>query len=156
MGLRRSSRFLAAAIIAGCISIALSGCSSAPPDEGSLAEDAVPASPAASAVDYEVELVGDLDDDLRSLLEDSSQLIRLQDRPPAGLSGLRRRVNDDLERLATALRSEGYYDHSLVDHMTGAGTEADPVLPKSRTLTKIFSRGTARVFATAWMIRRLA
>lgn len=127
MGLRRSSRFLAAAIFAGCISIALAGCSSAPSDEGSLAGDAVPPSPTASAIDYEFELVGDLDDDLRSLLEDSSQLIRLQERPPAGLAGLRRRVNDDLERLATALRSEGYYDHSLTDHMTGSGTEADPV-----------------------------
>ncbi len=115
------------AILAAGIGITLAGCGSAPSPDGPPAEDAVQPSSAASAINYEVELVGDLNDDLRSLLEDSSQLIRLQPRPPAGLSGLRRRVKDDLERLAKALRSEGYYDHSLTDQMSGPGTEAEPV-----------------------------
>lgn len=46
---------------------------------------------------------------LRGLLERSSQLIALQDRPPFTAIGLRRRIDGDIERFQDVLRSEGYY-----------------------------------------------
>ncbi|MGF1609593.1 MAG: POTRA domain-containing protein, partial [Kiloniellales bacterium] len=44
-----------------------------------------------------------------ALLEQSSQLVALQDQRPATPAALRRRVEGDLERLEQALRSEGFY-----------------------------------------------
>jgi translocation and assembly module TamA len=46
-------------------------------------------------------------------LRASSQLMTLADRPPATSIGLRRRAEDDIGRLQTALRSEGYYDAQI-------------------------------------------
>lgn len=61
-------------------------------------------------ISYDTELTGVEKDGLAELLEDSSELIALEDRLPASLGALRRRAEGDLERLQTALRSEGYYD----------------------------------------------
>lgn len=58
---------------------------------------------------YVPALEGVEDAGLRDILEASSQLFGLVARPPATLSGLERRAEEDLERLQTALRSEGYY-----------------------------------------------
>lgn len=62
---------------------------------------------------YSVRIVGDIDDKLRALLEESSQLRSLRDRPPASPAALRRRIADDVARFATVLRSEGYYAHRI-------------------------------------------
>ncbi len=64
-------------------------------------------------VGYETLLRGVEDEGLRAVLEGSSQLFALAQRPPATLIGLRRRAEADLERLRTALRSEGYYASEL-------------------------------------------
>jgi len=64
-------------------------------------------------VAYETALLGIEDEGLRAVLEASSQLFALAQRPPATLVGLRRRAEGDLERLRTALRSEGYYASQL-------------------------------------------
>lgn len=64
----------------------------------------------AGGISYDTELTGVEKDGLAELLEDSSELIALEDRLPASLGALRRRAEGDLERLQTALRSEGYYD----------------------------------------------
>jgi translocation and assembly module TamA len=63
----------------------------------------------AEDVNYEVEITGVADDDLRKALEQASQLIALKDRPPASLLGLRRRADNDGQLLARVLASRGYY-----------------------------------------------
>lgn len=68
-----------------------------------------PAATAPPGIDYAVTITGVPEKDLTELLEQSSQLAALRDRPPATLAGLRRRADDDRERLASTLRSEGYY-----------------------------------------------
>lgn len=67
----------------------------------------------ADAVPYEVSLEGVADEALLEILRQSSQLVALSDKPPATTIGLRRRAEDDIERLQTALRSEGYYDGTI-------------------------------------------
>jgi translocation and assembly module TamA len=69
--------------------------------------------PTATTVPYEARIEGVADENLRSILEASSQLLALRDKPPATAVGLRRRASDDIERLNTALRSEGYYQARL-------------------------------------------
>ncbi|HMA14693.1 MAG TPA: autotransporter assembly complex family protein, partial [Kiloniellaceae bacterium] len=63
-----------------------------------------------AGVAYEVSIEGIEDAALLDLLRASSQLVALADKPPATAVGLRRRATDDVGRLQTALRSEGYYD----------------------------------------------
>ena len=58
---------------------------------------------------YTAALEGVDDSGLREVLEASAQLFALSNRPPPTLAGLERRAQDDLARLQTALRSEGYY-----------------------------------------------
>ena len=65
---------------------------------------------AQEAVPYRVEIVGVADKALLGLLQQSSQLLELQDRPPQSLARLRARADTDIERLGKALRSRGYYD----------------------------------------------
>lgn len=62
---------------------------------------------------YEAHLTGVEDEGLLEVLRASSQLVALADKPPATTVGLRRRAEDDVERLQTALRSEGYYDGQI-------------------------------------------
>ena len=64
---------------------------------------------------YEVTFEGIADSGLQTLLEQSSQAIALKGEPPKGWSALARRVESDVDRLASALRSEGYYAASI-DH----------------------------------------
>lgn len=49
------------------------------------------------------------EDALRSLFEDASRLVRLEDRLPTSLERLRRRAESDVERFLKILRSEGFY-----------------------------------------------
>ncbi len=79
-----------------------------------------PESPRAEGAAYEVRIEGVEDAGLLEILQASSQLVALADRPPATAIGLRRRAQDDIERLQTALRSEGYYDAEIaLDIETG-------------------------------------
>jgi len=64
-------------------------------------------------LDYTTQLTGVEEDALRELLTDSMQLIALQDRPPPSLAALRRRAEEDRERLQKALRSEGFYEATI-------------------------------------------
>ncbi|MEQ9607731.1 MAG: autotransporter assembly complex family protein [Kiloniellaceae bacterium] len=68
---------------------------------------------AQDSVRYRVQLEGVEDEALLEILQQSSQLITLADKPPATTVGLRRRAEADIERLQTALRSEGYYDGKI-------------------------------------------
>ncbi|ACJ01268.1 outer membrane protein, OMP85 family [Rhodospirillum centenum SW] len=71
---------------------------------------------------YTVELTGlDGTGDVRGLLEEVSRLVALRDQPPPSPIGLRRRAEADRDRLAAALRSEGYFAAVLdIDVDTGA------------------------------------
>ncbi len=63
-------------------------------------EDGVPYRPKIEGVD---------DSALRELLEASSQLFTEREQIPLSIAALRRRAQGDVERLETALKSEGYY-----------------------------------------------
>lgn len=55
----------------------------------------------------------ELPPDLTELLDQVSQLRALQERPPQSQAGLERRIQNDLDLLDEALRSEGYYAAKL-------------------------------------------
>ncbi len=78
----------------------------------------------APQVDYDVVLNVPNIEGLRGQIEESSQLISLSDDPPASLSGLRRRVDADIERFDAVMRSRGYYDSEIVSRVD---TETEPV-----------------------------
>ena len=59
---------------------------------------------------YEAKIVGVDDSDLADLLADVSQLKTLDDRLPASEEALRRRAEDDLDRLKEAAHSLGYWN----------------------------------------------
>ncbi len=71
-----------------------------------------------SALSYEVEFVG-LNDQiaLKSLL-DVSDLVTLQDRPPASINGIRYRIAGDIPDLLRVLRAYGYYDATITSDVS--------------------------------------
>lgn len=62
---------------------------------------------------YQVEFVGVSDPATRSLLESDSDAIKLQDKPPATLAGLRHRAEKDLANLIKVYHSQGYFGVSV-------------------------------------------
>ncbi len=73
---------------------------------------------------YAVAIEGELPDELREQLEEVSQLIALQERPPNSAAALRRRVRDDVERLESVLRSQSYFDGTVESRVS---TDQRPV-----------------------------
>ncbi|SMF58280.1 autotransporter secretion outer membrane protein TamA [Tistlia consotensis] len=69
--------------------------------------------PGDESVPYEVSIAGDLPGDLQGQLEEVSQLIALQDRPPDTMAALRRRIRDDVSRLESVLHSQSYFDGKI-------------------------------------------
>ncbi len=84
-------------------------------ESGNPIEEEEKEAPQGPSYAYEVTFEGIADSGLQTLLEQSSQAIALKDEPPKGWSGLARRVGADVDRFASALRSEGYYAASI-DH----------------------------------------
>ncbi len=84
---------------------------------GAGAGGSEPASTPAAAASYKAEIVAadgaELDRRTRALLEKSSQLIALSDRPPFTDLGLQRRIEADTERFRDVLRSEGFYRSAI-------------------------------------------
>lgn len=72
-----------------------------------------PAQPAEAPIAYTVRIDGVADAGIRSLLEQTSQLIALADRAPLTQAALVRRIQGDFERFRAVLRSEGYYDSTI-------------------------------------------
>lgn len=62
------------------------------------------------AVCYDVAFVGLDDRPCVKALENRSELVRMQERPPASLNGLRFRVDADLPNMIQTLHAFGYYD----------------------------------------------
>lgn len=77
-------------------------------DDADIPESTLAAGDAAG-IPYDVDLDVEGNEDLKSLLEASSELRRLQDNPPLTLARLERRVERDREAFEKVLRSEGYY-----------------------------------------------
>src|SRR5712691_1409432 len=72
---------------------------------------------------YRAEITGTEDSELADLLDSVSELKTLEDKPPASEEALRRRADRDLERLADAAHSLGYWD---AEFSYDVNTEAEP------------------------------
>jgi len=68
---------------------------------------------AQAKISYKTSIVGVADDDLADQLDESSQLIALEDGETDGEEPLRRRAVADLRRLQMVTRAAGYYDAAL-------------------------------------------
>lgn len=122
--LANASRVRIALAMAGVLFLAAqlygpSGTAFAESRMGAPAETTRPGAPGAGeaatpALNYSVAIEGDMEPELKTALEQYSQLIALQDRPPDSLAGLRRRIDGDVERFDTVLRSEGFYGAKIV------------------------------------------
>lgn len=62
------------------------------------------------AVPYEINFVGFKDEAALKSILDVSDLVLLQDRPPASVNGLRYRIAADIPAILKVLRAYGYYD----------------------------------------------
>src|SRR5262249_2212777 len=60
-------------------------------------------------INYRTEITGVEDSELADLLDKVSELKQLEDRPPASEEALRRRADRDIQRLADAAHSLGYW-----------------------------------------------
>lgn len=80
---------------------------------------------AAPAVAYTVKIEGVPERPLATLLEETSQLAALRDRPPATLAGLRQRADEDAKRLVEVLRAKGFYGAEVTPRITSSVTPAE-------------------------------
>src|SRR5216683_2687134 len=87
-----------------------------------LTEAMVPGPAVRADLNYRAEIPGAEDSDLADLLDKVSELKTLEDKPPASEEALRRRAERDLERLAEAAHSLGYWD---AEFSYDVDTEAD-------------------------------
>jgi translocation and assembly module TamA len=69
--------------------------------------------PLAADIAYEVRFVGIEDAETEELLRSASQLILLQDCPPATAMALQRRAEAEIEHLITTLHSRAYFDAKI-------------------------------------------
>ncbi len=99
---------------------------------------------AAERVAYETQIDGVPEKRIRTLLRRTSQLVALKDEPPATVAGLRRRANDDRDRLRRTLRSEGFYKAAVAVRID---TETEPV-----TVTLDVDTGPIYVLAGAEVV----
>ncbi|TVR82991.1 MAG: outer membrane protein assembly factor [Rhodospirillales bacterium] len=93
-----------------------------------LETDATPAhAPFAEDIpglDYTLTITGTEDPDLLRIFDGVSLLRELRDRPPRTFAGLLRRIEEDLDRFRTVLRSEGFYGGTVDFEVDD---EADPI-----------------------------
>lgn len=78
----------------------------------------------AQDVEYKVRIKGLDDGSVKKMIEESILTFKLEKRPPATIGQLRRRIDDDLPRIETILKSQGYYDAIST---TEIDTDRDPV-----------------------------
>ena len=87
-----------------------------------------PAPPALWANDYDFVYTASINgisiNEIQSLLKDTSNTITLQDKPVISLSVLRRRINQDIPRMITILRSRGFYSAQVTNEIK---TDETPV-----------------------------
>ncbi len=91
-------------------------------------------------LNYRAEITGAEDSNLESLLDKISELKTLEEKPPASEEALRRRADRDLERLADAAHSLGYWDAEFsYDVDTSAETAKVTVTVKQGPLYHVAS-----------------
>ena len=98
------------ASLALCVLLVLAGrpgLATPPGPESEWESESTPAE--VEGIAYETRIDGELDDTLRQLLEQSSILISLADRPPPSKGALNRRLEEDRDRFQRTLRSQGFY-----------------------------------------------
>jgi translocation and assembly module TamA len=69
--------------------------------------------PAWADVPYTLDLSGLPDDTTKSLIDETSELITLGDKPPPSVTALRARVRGDVERIQQVLNAYGYFDAAI-------------------------------------------
>lgn len=100
------------------LGLGLSACDKIPlergltPDEEANPEYAAPR-PGPRKWNYGTKFEGVPNSDLKDILEETSRMVALEDKPPASRIRLIRRIEDDVPRLVQALNSEGYYDGKI-------------------------------------------
>lgn len=77
-----------------------------------------------AAMPYQVNFVGLKDQAVLKSMFDVSDLVLLQDRPPASVNGLRYRVSSDIPALLRVLRAYGYYDATITSDVEPTGESA--------------------------------
>ena len=65
------------------------------------------------ALSYEVRFVGIHENYILKTIENSSDLVKLQNHPPSSYSGLRYRANSDIAHIKKALDAYGYFDATI-------------------------------------------
>jgi len=79
-----------------------------------------------SGLEYKVVIAGPIDRTLHTTLEGISDTVALRkEKPPMSQGLLRRRVQGDIPRLLSALKSEGYFGAQL---KADIDTSADPIV----------------------------
>ena len=89
--------------------------------------------PSGPPVPYTVQFPADLPPDLSSLLPSASQAKQGESSPPSSLLVVRKRASDDVAKLQTALKSQGYYAGKVDQSVTGppaAGEKQPPAVVK--------------------------
>lgn len=124
------------------LSLVLAGCSKEEQDKAPL--DRGEASPA-DTIRYDVQVQGEMPDELHALLLSASQAQKLTDRPPASELVLRRRAADDLAVLQSALQSQGYYDGGVTYDVV-RDTPDDSVMPDLEALPLLNKPATHVVY----------
>jgi translocation and assembly module TamA len=100
-------------ILAGGLWLALSGPGAAEVDVQDRSPPASEDAEEAPLLAYEIEIFGVAEKELKEILLKTSRLLELQERAPATISALERRLEEDRARFTKALRSEGYYDSTI-------------------------------------------
>lgn len=108
---RSVSRTLITALLLGLSPAALNGAygQTETPENQPLEQQ--PSAPESLA--YTVEIAGNLEAPMKELIEKTSNLIALGDRPPQTMAGLLRRIDRDKDRLQELLRSQGFYNGNI-------------------------------------------
>ncbi|WP_020593480.1 autotransporter assembly complex protein TamA [Kiloniella laminariae] len=75
--------------------------------------------------EYKVSIDGIPDEKLTELIQLSSRLQQLQDKPPSSLAALKRRAREDEEGFNKVLRSEGFYDNAVAFNLDETKTPID-------------------------------
>lgn len=94
---------------------------------------------------YDVTLTGVADDALAGTMRQVSALYSLHDDPPPSRIGLERRIDTDRERLAAALRSQGYYEATINFAIDASASPAKVTV--AVTLGRHYQFGTVTVVA---------
>ncbi len=73
---------------------------------------------------YEVKFLGLEDKTTLNAIKNHADLIKLKNRPPASVNGLRYRIHSDIPKMIKVLHSQGYYDASISSSIENEEGEA--------------------------------